>query len=67
MVKDHHKDLREFRQEAASTTDPTLQAAVANATKIIHEHTVMVDKLAHERGIPMPQHGGSAPTPAPTS
>ena len=60
MVKDHHK-------EAASTTDPTLQAAVANATKIIHEHTVMVDKLAHDRGIPTPQHGGSVPTPAPTS
>jgi putative membrane protein len=67
MVKDHHKDLREFRQEAASTTDPTLQMAVANATKVIHEHTVMVDKLAHEKGIPTPQHGSNTPTPAPTS
>ena len=65
MVKDHHKDLREFRQEAASTTDPTLQTAVANATKVIHEHTVMVDKLAREKGIPVPQHG-SVPNPAPT-
>jgi putative membrane protein len=67
MVKDHHKDLREFRQEAASTTDPTLQTAVANATKVIHEHMVMVDKLAHEKGIPTPQHGSNTPTPAPTS
>jgi putative membrane protein len=66
MVKDHHKDLREFRQEAASTTDPTLQTAVANATKVIHEHTMMVDKLAREKGIPVPQRGG-APNPAPTS
>jgi putative membrane protein len=66
MVKDHHKDLREFRQEAASTTDPTLQTAVANATKVIHEHTMMVDKLAREKGIPVPQRG-SAPNPAPTS
>ena len=65
MVKDHHKDLREFRQEAASTTDPTLQTAVANATKVIHEHTMMVDKLAREKGIPVPQRG-SVPTPAPT-
>jgi putative membrane protein len=65
MVKDHHKDLREFRQEAASTTDQTLQAAVANATKVIHEHTMMVDKLAREKGIPVPQRG-SVPTPAPT-
>jgi len=65
MVKDHHKDLREFRQEAASTTDATLQTAVANATKVIHEHTMMVDKLAREKGIPVPQRG-SVPTPAPT-
>ena len=65
MVKDHHKDLREFRQEAARTTDPTLQTAVANATKVIHEHTVMVDKLAREKGIPVPQRG-SVPNPAPT-
>ncbi|WP_353062541.1 DUF4142 domain-containing protein [Tunturibacter psychrotolerans] len=65
MVKDHHKDLREFRQEAASTTDPTLQLAVANATKVIHEHTMMVDRLAREKGVSVPQHGG-VPTPAPT-
>jgi putative membrane protein len=57
MVKDHHKDLHEFRQEAASTTDPTLQTAVNNATKVIHEHSMMVDKLAREKGVPMPQHG----------
>lgn len=65
MVKDHHKDLHDFRQEAASTTDPTLQLAVASATRVIHEHTVMVDKLAHEKGIPVPQRGG-VPNPAPT-
>jgi putative membrane protein len=65
MVKDHHKDLREFRQEAASTTDPTLQTAVASATKVIHEHTMMVDKLAREKGIPVPQRG-SVPNPAPS-
>jgi putative membrane protein len=66
MVKDHHKDLREFRQEEASTTDPTLKAAVADGTKVIHEHTVMVDKLAREKGVPTPQHGGNKAAPAPT-
>ncbi|WP_183816370.1 DUF4142 domain-containing protein [Tunturibacter empetritectus] len=66
MVKDHHKDLHEFRQEAASTTDPTLQTAVTNATKVIHEHSVMVDKLARGRGVPMPQHAPNKST-SPTS
>ena len=57
MVKDHHKDLHEFRQEAASTTDPTLQTAVSNGTKVIQDHSMMVDKLAREKGVPVPQHG----------
>jgi putative membrane protein len=66
MVKDHHKDLREFRQEEASTTDPTLKTAVEGGAKVIHEHTVMVDKLAREKGVPMPQRGGNKAAPAPT-
>ena len=66
MVKDHHKDLHEFRMEAASLTDPTLHNEVVKAQGIIHEHTVMVDKLARAKGIPVPTHGHK-PNPAPTS
>src|ERR1700748_1315003 len=64
MVKDHHKDLHEFRMEAASPTDPALHDAVVKAQGVIHEHTVMVDKLARAKGIPVPAHGGNHPTPA---
>jgi putative membrane protein len=66
MVKDHHKDLHEFRLEAASHADPTLHDEVVKAQGIIHEHTVMVDKLARAKGIPVPAHGGNKPGPAPT-
>jgi putative membrane protein len=66
MVKDHHKDLHAFRMEAASPTDPSLHDEVIKAQGIIHEHTVMVDKLARAKGIPVPVHGGNKPTPAPT-
>ena len=65
MVKDHHKDLHEFRMEAASPTDPTLHNEVVRAQGVIHEHTVMVDKLARAKGIPVPTHGHK-PNPAPT-
>ena len=65
MVKDHHKDLHEFRMEAASPTDPTLHNEVVKAQGVIHEHTVMVDKLARAKGIPVPTHGHK-PNPAPT-
>lgn len=66
MVKDHHKDLHEFRMEAASRADQTLHDAVVQAEGIIHDHTVMVDKLARAKGIPIPAHGAHKPTPAPT-
>jgi putative membrane protein len=65
MVKDHHKDLHEFRVEAASPTDSTLHNEVVKAQGVIHEHTVMVDKLARAKGIPVPTHGHK-PNPAPT-
>ena len=66
MVKDHHKELHAFRLEAASRTDPTLHDEVVKAQGSIHEHTVMVDKLARAKGVPVPSHGGNKPAPAPT-
>jgi putative membrane protein len=66
MVKDHHKDLHEFRMEAASHADQTLHDEVVKAEGIIHDHTVMVDKLARAKGIPIPPHGGHKPAPAPS-
>jgi putative membrane protein len=66
MVKDHHKDLHEFRVEAANTrVDASLHDAVVKAESVIHDHTVMVDKLAREKGIPVPTHN-KHPTPAPS-
>jgi putative membrane protein len=65
MVKDHHKDLHEFRMEAASPADAALHNEVVKAHGVIHDHTVMVDKLARAKGIPVPTHGEHKPNPAP--
>ncbi len=66
MVKDHHKDLHEFRVEAANTSaDASLHDAVVKAESVIHDHTVMVDKLAREKGVPVPTHNKHL-TPAPS-
>lgn len=54
MVKDHHADLREFRTEANSTTDPTLKQAVTDGANVIHDHMVMIDKIARSKGIATP-------------
>ena len=63
MVKDHHADLREFRQEDMAVQDPTLKAAVDKGLGVIREHTQMVDKLAKDKGIPVPQRGGRQAPP----
>ena len=65
MVQDHHKDLREFRLEAANTQDQTLKDAVAKGQKVIHEHMVMVDKLAKDKGIQVQHHAGNTPASPP--
>ena len=62
MVNDHHQDLREFRQEFISATDPTLKDAVLKSAKVIREHMTMIDKMATDRGIPVPAH--KPPVPA---
>jgi putative membrane protein len=54
MVKDHHKDLREFREESESAGDPALKDAVTKGTQVIREHTMMVDKLAKDKGVAVP-------------
>ena len=57
MVKDHHTDLREFRMAAMNTNDPDLKVALDHAAKVIREHMVMADKLAHEKGLTTPGRG----------
>lgn len=51
MVKDHHKDLREFTMEAQMASDPDLQAIVQRGGAMIKQHTDMIDKIAKDNGI----------------
>jgi putative membrane protein len=58
MVKDHHADLRDFRNQANSTTDPALRQALADGANVIHDHMVMIDKIAHSKGVATPAGKG---------
>jgi putative membrane protein len=67
MVKDHRKDLHEFRNEEAATSNPELKAAVAQAEQVISQHLSMIQGIAQQKGITVPggHHGannGAAPT-----
>jgi putative membrane protein len=64
MVKEHHADLRDFRIEANNTTDAELRQAVNDGANVIHDHMVMIDKIAQNKGVAAPgAHGkpGSSP------
>lgn len=58
MVKDHHKDLQTFHTEASSVTDADLRAAVEKGMQVISQHTQIVDRLAAEKGVPVPERKG---------
>lgn len=46
MDKDHHSDLKAFKEEIASTPDAPLKATLEKGEALIAEHTEMVDGLA---------------------
>jgi putative membrane protein len=58
MVKEHHADLRDFRTVANGTTDPSLKQALADGANVIHDHMVMIDKIAHSKGVATPAGKG---------
>ncbi|MEO6982449.1 MAG: DUF4142 domain-containing protein [Edaphobacter sp.] len=65
MIKSHHRAMRDFRVEAMGSPDQDLAEFVTKSEHVIHEHLVMVNKLAKDKGVPMPQRGSKhAPPPA---
>ena len=61
MVKDHRKDLHEFRMEESATTNPDLKAAIGQAEPVISQHLHMIQGIAQQMGIAIPEghHAGS--------
>lgn len=59
MVKDHHKDLKEFKAESASATDPTLKTTVQSGLKVIQQHTGMAESMAKQNGGASQSSGGT--------
>ena len=53
MDKDHHEDLKDFRDEINSTKLAEIKATVIEGEKVIAEHTKMADELAQKMGVPV--------------
>ena len=51
MMKDHDKDLADFKKEVASTQDPKLKMTVEKAEKVIAQHHRLADRLGNSMGV----------------
>jgi putative membrane protein len=65
MVKDHRKDLHEFRMEESATSNPDLKAAISQAEPVISQHLNMIQGIAQQKGVAVPEghHGGNSGAP----
>jgi putative membrane protein len=66
MVKDHRKDLHEFRREETATSNLDLKQAVSQAEQVISQHLSMIQSIAQQKGIQVPaghrgKDNGTAP------
>jgi len=51
MMKDHAMDLKDFRKEAASASDPDLRNAVMKGQVVIEHHKHWIDKIGASLGL----------------
>ncbi len=54
MVDDHHKDFADFMKEHDTTSNPALKEAVAKGAEVVRGHRDMIDGIAHQEGLPVP-------------
>ena len=51
MVKDHQKDLSEFKKEASSGNDTSIKDAASQGAKVISEHLQMAEEMAQKHNV----------------
>ena len=51
MVKDHQRDLAEFKKEANSGNDTSIKDAATQGSQVISEHLQMAEQLAQKHNV----------------
>ena len=51
MVKDHQKDLSDFKKEASSGKDPQVKQAAQQGSTVISEHLSMIKQIAQKHNV----------------
>jgi len=56
MVKDHEKDLTEFKKEADSGNDTSIKGAATQGSQVISEHLQMAVQMAQKHNVKAATH-----------
>jgi len=51
VVKDHRKDLEDFKAEAQQTQDPAVKQAAQQGEQVIDTHLQLIDKIAESHNL----------------
>ncbi len=62
MLKDHHKDLAEFKHEVATTKDQNLKQTVQKGEQVIAGHLQMAEQVAQAHGVSQTKRNAAEPS-----
>ena len=51
MVKDHEKDVKDFKKEASLGKDPQVKQAAEHGSTVISEHLSMIEQIAQQHHV----------------
>jgi len=54
MIKDHQKDLKEFKDEASSAQDPNVKQIADKGSQVIEQHLQLIEQIAKAHNVDVP-------------
>lgn len=61
MLKDHRKDLADFRKEASTGTNSSVKDAASQGSQVIAEHLKLIRQIAQTHGVPLKTMASAGP------
>jgi len=53
MLKDHQKDLKDFKDEAQVAQDPNLKQVIEQGSNVISQHLQLIEQIAKNHNVPV--------------
>lgn len=60
MLKDHQKDLKDFKDEAQAAQNPNVKQVAEQGSNIIAQHLQMIEQIAKNHNVAVDEKGGQS-------